>query len=298
MRWRTPVILVLTSLVSWPAWAGGGWVPKPGEAFVQLGASRKRAQSSWGVDGQLLDNQADHDFRYAYLSGEAGVWRGLAATWTITYLDGFEGRPGSRERNTGLSDSWFGLKYGVRQGASVPMAIAFTYRTPVFYDQPGAYDRHVYNSDGSFRGVSSEWRGLLKHDYTLSYLASRSLWRGRGWASLETGYTWRQGAPADQVPLSVDIGVPLPWWGIRVKTTGLLVRSLGNDSPRQPDDRFGASRTNNFNDASMARLGVSLLVPLDRQQRWYVEAGYNKWVWGRSARRYEEPFLSFGHGFY
>ena len=81
------------------------------------------------------------------------------------------------------------------------------------------------------------------------------------------------------------------------QVAGVYIQSLGNDSPRRPDDRFGSSASNNFNDASMGRLGVSLLVPLDRNQRWYVEAGYNQWVWGRSARRYQEPFLSLGRGF-
>jgi len=299
MRARTAALsaLVVVALLSDPVWAGGAWVPKPGEGSLQLGASRKKAQSSWGTHGQILANQGDHDFRYAYLSGEAGLWKGLAATWTMTYLDGFEGRPNSLEQNTGLSDAWFGLKYGFQQESAVPLAVGFTYRTPVFYDQSGPYNRHTFNSDGTFRGVNSEWRGLLKHDYTLSMLASHSMWDGRGWASVETGYTWREGAPADQIPVLADVGLPLPWYRLRAKVSGVFVQSLGNDSPRQPDDRFGSSATNNFNDASMARLGVSLLMPLDRQQRWYVEAGYNQWVWGRSARRYQEPFISFGRGF-
>ena len=279
------------------AWAGGAWIPKPGDGSVQLGASRKKAQTSWGRKGQLLDNQQDHDFRYGYLSGDAGLWKGLAATWTVTYLQGYEGRPNALEENTGPSDAWFGLKYGFNQDTSWPVAVGAYYRTPVFYDEPGAYNRHNFNSDGSFREVSSEWRGLLKEDLTLAFLASHSLWGGRGWANFEAGYTWRDGAPADQFPLFADVGLPLPWLGIRAKVAGLYVQSLGNDSLREPDDRFGKSPTNNFNDASMARLSASLIVPLDRQQRWYVEAGYSEWVWGRSARQYQEPFFSFGTGF-
>ena len=289
--------LALAPLLAEPLWAGGAWVPKPGDGTLQLGASRKRAQSSWGRKGQILRNQQDHDFRYGYLSGEAGLWKGLAATWTVTYLEGYEGRPNDLEENTGPSDAWYGLKYGFRQDTTWPLAVGFTYRSPAFYDEPGAYNRHNFNGDGSFREVSSEWRGVLKEDYTLSFLASHSLWQGRGWASVETGYTWRNGAPADQVPLYADVGLPLPWYGMRAKLAGVFVQSLGNESPRRPEDRFGKSATNDFNDASMGRLGASLIVPLDRNQRWYVEAGYNQWVWGRSARRYQEPFVSFGRGF-
>ena len=36
-------------------------------------------------------------------------------------------------------------------------------------------------------------------------------------------------------------------------------------------------------------------------QEWlrheFVEAGYNQWVWGESARRYDEPYLSLGRRF-
>ena len=59
-------ILALATLLAAPAWAGGAWVPKPGDGSLQLGASRKRAQSSWGRKGQILANQGDHDFRHGY----------------------------------------------------------------------------------------------------------------------------------------------------------------------------------------------------------------------------------------
>jgi hypothetical protein len=299
MRTSTPLILALTLLAGTaPAIAGGGWVPRPGDGWVQLGASRKTAQSSWNARGGTIQNQQDHDFRYAYLSGEAGIWKGLAASWTITYLNGLEGRPDDLEENNGLSDAWFGLEYGFRQDTQIPIAVGFTVRTPIFYDQEGAYNRHTFNSDGSFRGVSSEWRGLLKHDYTLSVAASRSLWEGRGWTAVETGYTWREGAPSDEVPLAAELGLPLPWWGLRLKSTALYVQSVGNNTARRPNDRFGSSNPNfNFNDASMGRLGASLMLPVDTGERWWLEAGYNKWVWGRSARQYNEPFVSFGRSF-
>jgi hypothetical protein len=166
------------------------------------------------------------------------------------------------------------------------MSVGFTVRTPALYDEQGPY----------CGGECPEWRGLLKHDYTLSFAASRSMWEG-GWVNFETGYTWREGAPADQLPVLADVGVPLPWAGLRTKLSGVFVQSLGNDSPRQPDDRFRGRPGFNFNNASMGRLGASLMLPIDPEQRWWIEAGYNKWVWGKSARQYDEPFVSFARSF-
>jgi len=281
---------------------GGAWVPAPGDGDVQLGLSRKTASTSWNRDGESFRNLNSqgvvsyHDFRYAYLSGEIGLLRRLSTRFLFTYLDGFEGPHDDLEQNTGLSDAWFGFKYALAEG-EWPMALSATMRTAYFYDLEGPYNRALFDSQGRRRGVSPEWRGLLKEDYTLSYLLSHSYREGRGWMNFETGYTWREGAPADQVPVSAEVGYPLPSLGASVKGSALFVRSLGNDSPRQPDDRFGAGTTTNFNDASMARLGVSFLAPLGRSGNTTVEVGYNQWVWGISARRYREPFLSVGRRF-
>jgi hypothetical protein len=176
------------------------------------------------------------------------------------------------------------------------MALSATMRTAYFYDLEGPYNRALFDSQGRRRGVSPEWRGLLKEDYTLSYLLSHSYREGRGWMNFETGYTYRVGAPADQIPVVAELGYPLPFLNSAVKGSLYFVRSLGNESPRQPDDRFGSGATTNFNDASMARLGVSFLAPLGNSNTT-LEVGYNQWVWGISARRYREPFLSIGRRF-
>lgn len=281
------------------ALAGGGWVPDAGEGTLQLGWSRKTAHTSWDVSGNTFANTGrfeNHDFRYTYLSGEVGVSEDLSATFVVTYLDGLEGPTGDLERNSGMSDAWFGLRYGLRQDRRVPMALALTLRTPVFYDESGPYDRHVYDEDGNVVGQSSEWRGLLKHDLTLSYSLGRSF-ANSGWTSAGIGYTWRQGAPADEIPLHAELGWPTPWEPAMVKIAVDSVHALGNDSARRPDDRFGARDTFNFNDASMARLSGSIIVSLGAARRWNVETGYGVWVWGRSARQYEEPFLALGRSF-
>jgi hypothetical protein len=279
--------------------AGGAWVPAPGDGDVTVGYSDKTAVTSWDADGNVFTNhqgggqRSYHDFRYGYLSGEVGLLKNLSGTFLVTYLDGFEGPKATAERNSGLSDAWFGLKYSLRQGAT-PMALGFTLRTPVFYDLPGTYNRHLFDQRGNIRGNSPEWRGVLKHDYTVSYLVSRSLFDGRGWGNLQVGYNWREGAPADDVPIYAELGLPLPFWGANVKVATGMVFSRHNNSTPQPDDRFGGG--SGFNDASMAKLGVGFLQPL-AHGRYYLELGYNQWVWGKSARRYKEPYISINRRF-
>ena len=300
---RTGLMFVIALLLIPAAgFCGGAWVPAQGKGDFQFGLSRKTASTSWNRDGESFVNANNqgiisyHDFRYAYLSGEVGLLPRLSTRFVLTYLDGYEGPHADLEKNAGLSDAWLGLKFSLADG-SWPMALGATLRSPYFYDVKGPYNRYIFNSSGQRRTVSPEWRGLLKRDYTLTYLVSHSYRDGRGWMNLESGYTWREGAPADQIPLWADIGYPLPFLGASVKGSLTYVRSQGNETPRQPDDRFGSGGTTDFNNASMARLGVSFIAPLGRSGKTSLEAGYNQWVWGISARRYREPFLSIGRRF-
>jgi hypothetical protein len=291
--------LVSTALLcaAVPVFAGGAWVPQPGQWSLNLGYSKKHAASSWNAFGERFDNSSKHDFRYTYLDGDIGLFPKLSGQFLLTFLDGREGPPGDEERNVGFSDAWFGLKYQFH-GGTLPMSVGASVRTPVFYDREGPYSRYVYDSRGNISGLSDEWRGLLKYDYTLAYYVSRSFLGGAGWVNLMTGYTWRTGAPADQIPASLEAGYPIPrLGGIAIKGQVLWVWSLKNDSMRQPDDRFGGSNTFTFNRASMGRLGGGLIVPLPigGGRNWNVEVGYNKWIWGRSARTYQEPYISIGH---
>ena len=303
--WTVAVFVLSLVFLSREAKGGGAWVPDPGDGDVEIGFSRKTASTSWNTSGHVYTNTTTvdgkptisyHDFRYGYLSGEVGLFRNVSATFVFTYLYGLEGPHGNEEKNVGFSDTWLGLKYQLHRG-SVPMALGFIYRTPYLYDLPGPYSRYLYDSKGNIRANSPEWRGLLKHDYTLTYLASHSFRDGRGWANLQAGYTWREGAPADQIPVWGEFAYPVPLLRGDIKTTAFFQRSLGNDSPRQPDDRFGSSVRNNFNDGSLLRLGLAFFAPLDRKNRWFAEIGYNQWVWGISARRYREPYLSIGKTF-
>jgi hypothetical protein len=273
-------------------------VPDPGHGYVQLGFSRKTASSSWDGQGNAFVNLTRqgvisyHDFRYTYLSGEVGIVRNLSAQFLFTYLYGLEGPHSDPEKNVGFSDSWLSLKYQVHHG-ELPMAVQLVYRTPFLYDLPGAYSRYIYNSDGSIRSPSPEWRGLLKHDYTLLYLVSRSFEGGKGWWDVEFGYTWRDGSPADQFPFYAEVGHRIPRTRLQAKLWSQWVRSRANNSTPQPDDRFGMTGDHyNFNRASLGRVGLSILAPLNRRETWVVEIGYDQWIWGRSARRYREPYIS------
>lgn len=295
---RILALTTLLTLAASSAQAGGAWVPAAGDGDARFGFSRKTANTSWNANGDVIQNSGrfkNHDFRYYYAAGEAGLGHRFAFTYLVTYLYGLEGPDDDLHKNAGFSDAWLGLRYGIREGET-PMAVNLTVRTPALYDIDGPYSLELVDDDGSTR-LSPEWRGLLKHDVTLSGVVSRSFRQGEGWGSAEVGYTWREGAPADQLPVFLEGGWTLPWKGVRGKLAVLYVQSLGNDSEAGPTDRFSARPTFNFNDASMGRVGLSLLVPVGSADRWMLEAGFNKWVWGRSARRYDEPFLSLARRF-
>ncbi len=287
------------------AFAGGAWVLEPGESELGLGFSRKTASSSWNIYGDAYTNASStthkisyHDFRYFYLSGEQGLFKGVSATYLITYLNGYEGAHGAMEKNDGPSDAWLGLKFRI-MGGDMPAAISLTYRTPYLYDLPGPYTRYLYDSQGKIRTPSPEWRGLLKQDLALTYLISKSFYDGKGWMNGSVGYNWREGAPADQIQVGAEYAHPLGFIDGAVKGTMYWQKSRGNDSLKQPDDRFGKSATNNFNQATYGRAGIGVLYPFgfDGKKDWWAEAGYNQWLWGKSARRYREPYVSIGRRF-
>jgi hypothetical protein len=303
-------LAVALALTAPAARAGGAWVPEPGAADIQLGYSVKTANTSWDPKGDTRVSDSWHIFRYVYASGEVGLAPGVSLRYLSLYLDGLEGPRRDMEHNAGLSELFLGVKFELRDG-SWPMALAANLRTSYLYDLPGQYDRHLFlededdfDGDGDvedaiFKGVSPEWRGLLGEDYGLSWLVSRSLLAGRGWWNLEVGYTYRTTNLSDEIPLYTEIGYPLPWQDLVLKGTYRWVQSAGNHdaTDRDPEDRFGCSETNCFPDASVMVLGGSLYREFGARHRWWVDLGFNQWIWGRSARKYEEPFLAVGRRF-
>jgi hypothetical protein len=296
--------------------AGGAWIPRPGEGNIQIGFSRKTADRVWDAKGKevFFKNTAGvahfHDFRYGFINGEVGLFPRVSGTFLMTYLWGFEGFKPDLEKNFGLSDAWFGAKFRIQDGRW-PMALKTNVRTPFFYDQEGPYVRHLYNrepyrlpggrvvQDTTFQVINNpEWRGLLKHDVTLAYVVSHSFTRFRGWMSFDAGYTWREGAPADEIPLNGEMGYALPWKShvVYAKAGLTMVKSLGNNSTPDSNDRFNfpPGSAYDFNDASMLRGSLSLIWAF-YGGRWNAEAGYGQWLWGRGAREYKEPFFTIGH---
>lgn len=290
------------------ALAGGAWVPERHDGDIQFGYSRKEANESWNPDGETRRNTSIHLFRYGYVGGERGLGNNLSVRYTVLWLDGLEGPPGEYEANKGFSEAFIGLKYQVHEG-KWPMAVAVNARTSILYDQAGTYARENFlpdtndeDGDGNRTeaipsGVDSEWRGLLGEDYGVTFLVSRSLFDG-GWLNLEGGYTYRTGNLADEVPLYAEVGYPTGWDRLVIKGTYSAVLSTHNDTEqRQPDDRFGCSANNCFPDASRQVVGAAGFFTLGQQRNWWLEAGWNHWLWGRSARKYEEPYVSLGYKF-
>lgn len=308
-KWSVCSVAGILGIVASAASAGGAWVPDRGTGDLQLGYSVKTANTSWGPTGNDRISDSWHIFRYVYNGGEVGLSQNFSFRYLVLYLDGLEGERGDMEHNAGFSELFVGLKYKLREG-KWPMALAANVRTSHLYDLPGQYDRHLFgvdeddlDGDGDvteaiFKSVSPEWRGLLGEDYGVSYLVSRSLFEG-GWMNLEVGYNYRTTNLGDEIPLTFELGYPLPWKGLVAKGTYRWVQSVGNHEPiiRDPEDRFGCSENNCFPDASIMVLGGGLFRDFGAQKKWWGEVGFNEWVWGRSARKYEEPFLAIGRRF-
>ncbi len=290
--------------------AGGAWVPEKTDGDFQFGYSWKTADTSWNRWGETTHHTSWHIFRHAYAGGEVGLGKNFSFTFLQTYLDGLEGERGDMERNRGLAETYLGVKYGIpKQG--MPMAVALRVRTSFFYDLPGPYDRHRFlededdldgdgvDDDAIFAGESPEWRGQLGEDYGLYYLASRSV-LGRGWLNAEIGYNYRTGNFADEIPMYAELGYPLPWKDLILKTAVTYVQSVGNVSPvREDDDRFSCSSTSTscFPDASRVVVGLGVFFNVGKEKKWWVEAGHNWFLWGRSTRKYDEPYFSIGRRF-
>ena len=303
-------------LAATQVWAGGAWVPEPGKGSIQWGYSRKTGHQIWDDQGNgfIKKNAAGklptlHDFRYGILSGEVGLHKRVSGTFLFTYLWGFEGAKPNQEENFGFSDAWLGAKFQVKNG-TWPQALRASWRTPFMYDQQGPYQRHLYSvkhdaanlakleagqtvaDTVSFVMNNPEWRGILRNDLAFLYSVSHSFHRFPGWMSLEAGYNFRQGGPSDDIPVNFELGYTfkVKSYTPHLKLSGNLVKSVGNNSKSDPHDRFNfpASIPFDFNDASMFRGGLSLLWPVDN---WFLEVGYNQWLWGRGAFQYKEPFF-------
>ena len=289
IAWWVSAIALVTGLAQ-NANAGGAWVPKPKDGYLFFGFSRKTAFKSWNAIGKTTVSTSRHDFRYGYVNGEVGVVPRVSATFLLTYLWGFEGVPTNYEKNFGLRDAWLGAKFRLRSMDSQwPIAVRVTYRTPFFYDQNGPYVRQLFriNSTNAAQVVlhSPEWRGLLRHDLAIGGIISHSFSRFKGWMNFDAAYNWRQGDPADDLPISAEFayGLPINSPTIYIKTGVNSSWSLHNNSKQDPRgfDRFGTTST--FNDASIVRGSASVIMALPH--RYFNRAGLRTMAlgtWGAS----------------
>jgi hypothetical protein len=278
------------------AWAGGGWVPAPGAGYVNLAFVDKVSSSGWDANGRSTfagDGATSRDdLKFIALSGEVGLVSGVSLLLVVPFLYGREGRTDPLDSGAGFSDLFIGGKIAVLEGVNA-VAASVVARTPWLYDRGGAYRRFDSAADQADHKLSSQWRGLLKYDLAFTVHGSRSFASGRGWATIEPGVVFRTGAPSHAFAAGGEVGyaffesIPLA-----AKLYTYLSLSLHTDREPREDDRFPSTTVYNFNDASMWKIGASLL-----WRPWlglFVEAGYGRWIWGRSARKYEEPFVSIG----
>ena len=341
MKRSTGLLIVATlfaTMLATDLHAGGPWASKPGKGRLTFGYSRKTAGSRWLTDGtveqqpdSLLVDGLFHDFRYAYLSGEVGLFENLELSGTLLYLWGYERitsdpKTGKSfkpewELNAGFTDAWLNLKYQVLHG-DYPLAVMVSSRFPDLYDEEGPYTRYMsrfYTSvvdtktgdgrDSTYLKrdtavvASNEWRGLLKRDFGIHVLAGHSF-DGDAYVQAMLGYNFRQGAFADQLLFSVEGGYNFklsPQWTIMPKLAFDYTGGVGNGGRPDETDRFNF-RVNNvpqnnyyFNNAKYGRLyggvGVSFNDNLG------VELGAGRWIFGQGAAIYTETYAQVSYGF-
>jgi len=226
------------------------------------------------------------------------------------------------ELNSGFTDSWLGLKYQFRHG-KWPMAIEINSRFPDLYQQPGdVYTRYNYQyllytfndvaHDTSYTvrdtivEAGSEWRGLNGRDIAFILHAGHSFFKsGALYLQGFVGYNWRHNlqfqrtAYADQVMIGINGG-----YNVKINDEiNLLpkfwidyIGGIGNGGQPTLGDRFYSPyKNNNFNNSKTLRGYVN--VDLIYKNRFDVQAGVGKWLWGRGAVKYTEMFIQLSYFF-
>jgi len=285
-----------------------------------------------------------HDFRYYYFQGSIGITKNLELDWTLNWLEGREsqtrdpktgilhtyydsegtmvkGPDGAYhyavwELNSGLTDSWLGLKYQFLHG-QWPMAFEINSRFPDLYQQPGeAYSRYNYQyllynyndvaNDTSYTvrdtvvEAGSEWRGLNGRDFAFILHTGHSFFKdGALYVQGFIGYNWRRNlhfkrtAYSDQVLIGINGGYNLK---ITDKVTLLpklwfdYTGGIGNGGQPELSDRFYSPyKNNNFNNSKALRGYFNFDVIYNN--RLDVQAGIGVWLWGQGAVKYTEMFI-------
>lgn len=226
------------------------------------------------------------------------------------------------ELNSGFTDSWLGLKYQFRHGAW-PMAVEINSRIPDLYQQPGeAYTRYNYQyllytyndveHDTTYTvrdtviEAGSEWRGLNGRDFALVLHTGHSFFKdGALYVQGFIGYNWRRNlqfqrtAYSDQVMIGINGG-----YNIKINDKISLlpkfwfdyIGGIGNGGQPDVGDRFYSPyKNNNFNNSKTLRGYVNM--DFIYKNRFDVQAGIGKWLWGRGAVKYTETFVQITYSF-
>ena len=228
------------------------------------------------------------------------------------------------EKNSGFTDSWLGLKYQFIHGPW-PVAVELTSRFPDLYDEPGdVYTRNKWyfnnnlgtssplvqytavngNTSSTVKDTviepGSEWRGLLKRDFGLTFHTGHSFLSNYAlYVQAFAGYNIRQGAYADQLLFGINGG-----YSWKVSDHVILLPSLwldyvgGIGNGGQPDlsDRFFSVYKNyNFNNSKHLRAYINAEVIFNEQLD--VKAGYGNWLWGVGEVKYNEMFIQLSYLF-
>lgn len=260
--------------------ADDGWVSKPGHGCLQFGFNRKYQLGAKrrDIDGKVYQalNHLTYDFRYAYVSGQVGLYPRVEANVLLYYLSASERFDAAAEEADayyhGFSDVWLGFKYQVHQGAW-PIAVGTVVRLPYLYTNKDKAPTGLLNRDLALKGY-------LSHDF------------GRMYFSAMAGFNWRESAPANQIIYAFEVaGRPgFGEVGSRMRLKFLIdgAASVGSDSPSTfPRDRFPGLTLEtgghffNFNKATFIHPQVSFSYSITPV--WNAQVGFGYVAWGKSA---------------
>ncbi len=293
--------LVTLLLFAWSgtATAGGGWVPEPGEGSIRIGYNWKTQSDAMrrDIEGELYKalSSMNLDYRFLYLSGEVGVYRGVELSALVTYLWADETVDSTSEDPSrhyhGPSDMWVGLKYQL-WGGDYPTAVSANVRLPYLYEASSTRNGHLL----------TEIPGLMMRDYEIWASVSRSF-DPTFYASFNSGFRIKEGAATNQILLSSDAGGSFPVAGTKVgaKIGVNCMFSVGEPEPSTSKDRFSGLtlETDNhffdFNDASFIQPQVGVWV--DLLPNVNLSAGYAFLAWGHSMVEHHDVVVQLGYSF-
>lgn len=231
------MLLFLTLIALQPESAhSGAWPQKKGALFYKLGVLRFESTSQYLLNGkrQRLSNlgRVVDVSLYSYL--EYGLMDNITVIASlpvkrITFDCAVED---CRKSSSGLADLQFGLRYRL---AAQPWVISLESSLKL---APG----YEINKPEQLQAAPPLGDGQT--DYDLRLLAGKSILKHAAYLNLEAGYRARSGAPVDEIPFSLELGLNLTKEYLLIgKFHG--VRSISEDQAQQ-NFRIVDGRIENF----------------------------------------------------